>query len=157
MSEYFVAAPESPDGTQTKGIRASGNENFVIYRNQDKPSIVIDKKTGNIDIRAEDGTSFLKIDAKNKKLYIGDWDILDTKEIQKQILLKLDNLERKLDLLSVVEDCGDMRDVLDISKKTHTTLERLYKRADDALPQPKNDSQEKPERRDWEPIIGRRK
>ena len=131
MSEHFVAAPKDPDGTQTQGIRASGNENFVIYRDSSNPSIVIDKKTGNIDIRGTDGTSFLKIDVGNQKLYVGDWDILDTKEIQKQILSKLDNLERKL----------DMKDVLDIAQKTHTTLERLYKRADDALPQPRTTSE----------------
>ena len=78
----FVQETENINPARGNGlVPTKSGSNNAIYRlplgsSQRVASVLVDSETGNIDIRATDGTSFIKIDAKNKKAYFGDTDVV---------------------------------------------------------------------------------
>ena len=78
----FVKETSNENLVKKDGLVPSASGlNTTIYRlpvgsSEKVAAILVDSETGNVDIRASDGTSFVKVDARNKKAFLGDTDII---------------------------------------------------------------------------------
>ena len=87
----FVQETSNENLVKKDGLVPSASGlNTTIYRlpvgsSEKVAAILVDSETGNVDIRASDSTSLVKVDARNKKVFLGDTDIIAGIERAKEI------------------------------------------------------------------------
>ena len=115
MSKIFVNETKPGQYHNSGGSINNKDQNFVIFRKEDTPSILIEKESGNIDIRAKDGSSLVKIDAEEKKFFFGNNDLAkifsefgELKIAYNKALKKLDLFSSSLDSLG--HDVGSLKE-----------------------------------------------